>query len=201
MITSRPVIIHISGSPGSGKTTLGNWIVEHLDFIAVKDTDEFIQRGDEEDRRLEGFREDEEKYMNELSALKSRKIEDFILENQDKDIVVFVGLMDHFGLKKFYDFKQANLKYFIDIEPKLLIKQYYTRLIKVSGEIPQIWEDISNGRDYIMSSTEKIHDDKILAREHIDHGYELKTFQNLQLFFSVIMNHIQFILPEALNTI
>jgi hypothetical protein len=169
------MIIHISGSPGSGKSTIGKWIDENYsDSIAVKDTDSFIQRGDEEATRLSSlFIEGSDAYMNELRMLKTRKINEFIASNSEKDIV-FVGLMDHFGLKPFYDISLARHKFFIQISNTDLLKQYYSRLAFLY--------DGTTWDDYILSSTEKIKENEDLWLEHKEYNYILASQDDIKNF-------------------
>lgn len=182
------MVVHISGSPGSGKTTLGEWItVKYGNFIAVKDTDEFIQRGDDEDRRLKKFIETSKEYMDELKSIKDRKIEEFIKENPNKHIV-FVGLMDHFGLKPFYDMKRAGVKIFIDIEDSDLLRQYYTRFGTLPSEVGNsLWEDVANGKDYIMSSSEKMKENDDIWLEHKQHNYRLMCRDSIKIFITDVL--------------
>jgi adenylate kinase family enzyme len=187
-MTNNQIVIHISGSTGSGKTTVGNWITENYgNYFAVKDTDEFIQRGDEEAMRLSQFSEGSEEYLNALKSLKTRKIDEFIIKNIDKHIV-FVGLMDHFGLRPFYDITRATYKIFIDIKPSDLIQQYYSRLTKFSETTwSSIWNDVAIGEDYIPSSRELIKDNGFLWCEHKQFNYQLMTHTDIKNFITQLV--------------
>ena len=185
----NPIIIHISGSPGSGKTTLGERIHAFCGdaIVAVKDTDDFIQRGDAEHLRLKRYESDQNVFQRELRELKTRKIDEFIESNKEKPLIVFVGLMDHFGLRPFYDFTCANHKFFLKISPADLLRQYYTRLVDVSRELPVIWDDIVSHRDYVESSEEKMTSDESLwLQEHSLHGYQHRTADEIMAFIEAL---------------
>lgn len=182
------IVVHVSGSPGSGKTTLGEWITKKYGkFIAVKDTDEFIQRGDDEDKRLQNFTEGSKEYMDRLRSIKDRGIHDFVKENPTKHIV-FVGLMDHFGLKPFYDMKEANVKFFIDIKNADLLRQYYTRFATLDSTTSRsLWEDVANNRDYILSSEEKMKENDDMWNEHRQHNYRLMSQDEIKNFITEVL--------------
>jgi hypothetical protein len=174
------VVIHIAGASGSGKSTLAGRIRETFgDSVAVKDTDEFIQRGDDEANRLAPFEQgDPKRYMAELASLKTRKIDEFLAENHTKRVVVLVGLMDHFGLKKpFYDVVRAAFKYYIDIKPADLLRQFYSRLVQEGTTAG--WEGIARGDDYVWSSKEIVAEDLTQWKKHERYGYERVTSDDI----------------------
>jgi hypothetical protein len=142
--------VHISGSPGSGKTTLGERIEKIFDVI-VKDTDDFTH--------------DLPKDVSFMHLLDS-KIQTF-LTNHKKENVVFVGIMDITldGNTHIYKFKE-------DTPLQILLKRFYSRIIKVGEQDSNFWEDVTNGKEIIPSSQDKISEVFNTKESHLQLGYK-----------------------------
>ena len=84
------MIIHISGAPGSGKTTIGLKLKKHYGTkVIVKDLDDL-------------FAEFIKSNTKKFSSKKYQKfINDFINEHNDKSII-FVGLNSEYLTNNFY---------------------------------------------------------------------------------------------------
>lgn len=125
-----PVTVHISGSPGSGKSTLGEHLKAKLgDSIAVYDTDEFFQ---DTERAASGY---ETASDSEKELIRDRYFEEgfetALWDACEKSVVVFVGLLDHASPSgRLYNKQPFDYKYFIDIPVSQLIKQYYQRVAR-----------------------------------------------------------------------
>lgn len=130
------MIIHISGSSGSGKSYLGNKIQKKFGKkIKVKDLDnlrhEFISKYYDTSKSYSFSEKKYQKYINEYIK-KVRKP------------LIFVGLNDnHFGkTKSLYYNLQAYHKYYINLDDETIIKQKCKRFIK--GLLPDIYNDFEN---------------------------------------------------------
>jgi hypothetical protein len=100
----KPIIIHISGASGSGKTSLGDELQRLYPLkIAVKDTDEFIQPQNKAGKLLQSMRNSKsynaKEYEKKWREIIDSKVTKFIKSNPNK-IIVFTGLMNNFGPKE-----------------------------------------------------------------------------------------------------
>lgn len=181
------MIIHISGSSGSGKTTIGNKIKKMFNNkVAVFDVD---------DLHMNPLTRP--KYWNELSKTKSiteakkvwkklihKTITETIEKNSNK-IIIFVGLIQMSLPSKynkcFYEITNVNYKFFLDVPINLLLERYYTRLCyyqkigtKKQNEI--YWKNVGLNKQYIMGSQDIID----INIENIKHAkkYNYKIMNN-----------------------
>lgn len=153
----KPIIIHVTGPSGSGKTTLAEQLNEK--GIVTIDTDSFIQG----DRLLSlakatthesGVRMRDEYFRQEF--------EEAIQNNSDKNVLVFVGILDHgIGGYEFYKGQKFDVKYYLDIELPILFKQYYTRIVKFADNDDDFWNNCAYGYIHIMGN-------KQLKQHHVD---------------------------------
>lgn len=159
-------IIHISGFPGSGKTTLGDNIQKTFgNKVVVYDTDNFIQPNTKEGGQLlklekeisEGNQTWKEHRILWKNTIKN-KIDEFIYKHPNK-IIVFVGSLDNFAPPNTIYKINANYKYVLDMPLDELMKRYYLRIYlteqKVSKKISQdYWKKLSQNTYHIMGSEE-----------------------------------------------
>jgi len=112
----KNIIIHVSGSPGSGKTTIGNKLKKHFgDEIVVKDLDDLFS---------EFMKSNHGKFDPELYQ---EYIYNFIKNNDDK-IIIFVGLNSEHITNRLYDI-QATHKFFINLPIEINLKRHFDREI------------------------------------------------------------------------
>lgn len=130
------MIIHISGSSGSGKTYLGNKLKKRFGKkIQVKDLDqlrdEFINKYYDTSKGYSFSEKKYQKYINEYI----KKV---------KKPLIFVGLNDnHFGkTKSLYYNLQSDYNYYIDLDDETIVKQKCERFIK--SFLPDIYNDFKN---------------------------------------------------------
>ncbi len=162
-------IIHISGFPGSGKSTLGELIQKKFKNVIVHDTDEFIQHHTKEGKmllKLEKEIDNREKTLKDYKSLWKEiikeKIDNFISRYQDK-IIVFVGSLDNFAPSNTIYNIEANYKFLLDIPLDELLKRYYLRIYlteqkRTKQSSNSYWKKLSSNTYYIMSSEEIIKD-------------------------------------------
>jgi len=188
-------IIHIAGSPGSGKTTLGEKLAAlYPDKIAVKDTDEFIQHNMPSGQKLREFRESKDYDTYEYERMRTKIIDnavnEFIAQNPNK-IIVFTGLMDHFGPRDrnvLYEFKNIYKRFYLDIPIAKLLEQYYTRVCKEATMYP-IWEQMAANIRQVDSTYQIINGEKDIKEKHLklDQPYELATQEQILDYFAKLI--------------
>ena len=138
------MIIHITGSVGSGKTTLGNKLIKYFnDKIIVKDIDELR---DEFIKKIYGLN------SNNIIKFDKKLYQEYIDNYINKNIkfnkpLIFVGLniMPWFHKNHYYDF-HSNYNFFIKLSDKETIKQKCKRLLLHIAE---------NDMDYLINNNTK----------------------------------------------
>ena len=105
------MIIHISGAPGSGKTTIGLKLKEHYKIkVIVKDLDDLFA---------------EFMKLNTKFSIKKYQnfIDDFINKHNNKSII-FVGLNSEHITNKFYKIN-PDYKFYIDLPVDVNLKRHF----------------------------------------------------------------------------
>ena len=136
------MIIHISGFPGSGKTTLGNKLQQIFGKkVIVYDTDEFIQHHNDNGKKLLKLEKDiysGKKKMKEYNILwkqiMKKSINDFIKKHPNK-IIIFTGSLDNFSRKGLLYKIKADHKFILDVSLPIIMKRYYLRIYKTEQKI------------------------------------------------------------------
>lgn len=189
-----PLIVHISGASGSGKTHLGELLrfTNDPELMRIKDTDEFFEHGTKETEELEGI-EDFDEYTRKWLEIRDNEVNKFIAENNTVRVIVFVGLLDHLGpscgLKPIeYALRQATKRFFIKIDSDVLLRQYYTRVVQYADANPNLWREIVEGVDRISSSDEKMRENSDLAALHVALGYELVPASDIPIYFTALLH-------------
>lgn len=185
-------IIHISGMPGSGKSTLGEKIAHTFvnSDVRVIDTDDLIVRNTpngNELLELEKLSQQQDpgglKYNTRWREIFSHEIQ-WNIDKSNEDgmkILVFVGILDHFGHQNDpIEIRNATHRYYIDISTQQLLFQFYTRYAKLfHNENDSFWNDLANDREHIPSSQQYILDIDRTKKWHIEHGYVAKTANDI----------------------
>jgi len=168
--TLKPIVVHIAGASGSGKSHLGELLAKRYgERIAVKDTDEFYQHGTPEGDRLDALINNQDEYLRVWLQMRRDAIDKFIAANRGKRAIVFVGLLNHMAPRERQvplTMEQADLRFYIKISAEDLLRQYYTRVLKFADANPRLWAEIIAGKDRIDSSDEKQKENRELRQAH-----------------------------------
>ena len=177
------MIVHISGAPGVGKTTLGNELSILYPKIIVKDTDDFAHNLSQDDGPL---------FIEQLT----QTIEKFISEHCQKNIVIIlVGILDitHNNITYMVDMKKITLHlFYLDIPLPQLLSQFYTRITDVGKHDVVLWTKIAQGTQFIPSSKEIILDYTLSKQQHLNMGYTSYNKSTLlQIIQKMLCNNCQ----------
>ena len=151
--STKPLIIHIAGTPGSGKTTLGKKLNQiYNNQIFVYDTDDFFNYTEEEKNQLFNEMITKEQYLEIWTKIISKKLNKLIHDNANEKIIVLTGILTAFGQKwcPLFDVG-ADYRFMIKISLEEVIKRYYTRVCK-----NEEWKEIVNLNIYVASSYQMI---------------------------------------------
>ena len=160
------MIIHISGFPGSGKTTLGEKVQKMFGSkVIVYDTDLFIQHNNingkkllKIEREMKTGKKTQKDYTSLWRKTIKKSIDDFVKKHSDKPIV-FVGSLDNFAPKNVIYKIKADHKIVLDVPLYEIMKRYYLRIYKTEQAITKkqsddYWKNLSNGVYNISSSND-----------------------------------------------
>ena len=176
------IIVHIAGSPGSGKTTLGNWISNNLK-VPVIDTDDFINHGSKEGKELLQMSDKSAAYKRRWAEILDVKFEEAIAQHALAPLLVFVGLLDHFGPpdNSYHFFRQATARYFLDVPLPQLLKQFYVRIGQdekrradaSEKSSDEYWEGVAEGKYTIPGAKDIVKNNAADVKWHKAHKYEM----------------------------
>ncbi len=179
------MIIHISGFPGSGKTTLGEIIQKKYGSkVVVYDTDGFIQHHNNNGKALLKVENDMttvKKTQKDYNTLWRKTIKEsinkFIKEHADKPII-FVGSLDNFAPMDANYSPPVDYKYILDVPLYEIMKRYYQRLYKqdqdwTKKQTDNYWKAVSKNIYNIKSSTGIIKDNEKYMQWHKKNNYEI----------------------------
>lgn len=158
-------IIHLSGSAGAGKTTLGQQLVEHYgdDRLSVKDTDELANRISKHDP------------LHFVCKLREAVIAWLASVDDGKHDILLVGIMDITSNGKMHMVDMTGIatsKFFLDVGTEKLLQQFYCRFAQFATD-PCFWTDVALDSHPIPSSNEVIAMDEHARNMHVTAGYKL----------------------------
>ena len=190
------MIIHISGFPGSGKTTLGEKIQKKYGSkVIIYDTDGFIQHNTPEGKKLLKLENEISKGNAKWSDHKKiwketlkNKIEEFINKYPNK-IIVFVGSLDNFAPPNTIYNINADIKFVLDVPLTELMKRYYLRIYLTEHKISKqnskhYWTQLSKGVYNISSSKDIIKNYQKYNQWHIKNNYKFKSDKDIIEFIN-----------------
>ena len=164
------MIIHISGFPGSGKTTLGEKLQKMFGSkVVVYDTDLFIQHNNnngkkllEIEREIKIGKKTQKDYTFLWKKIIKKSIDDFVKNHSNKPII-FVGSLDNFAPNNLIYKIKADHKIVLDVPLNEIMKRYYLRIYKTEQSVTKkqsddYWKKLSNGIYNISSSNDIIKD-------------------------------------------
>jgi adenylate kinase family enzyme len=190
------MIIHISGSPGSGKTTLGEKInTLYGNKIIVYDTDDFIQHHNKAGQQLLQLEKTAtiEEYKQVWEHILDVKIKKFIDEHPNK-IIIFTGILDNFSPDGTIYPLKADVNFMIDLPLHELLKRYYFRICVDDKKRTRIksndyWNKVAQKIYRIDSSQDIIDSNQRYIKWHTENGYK---FANSKEIIAEIKNIIKY---------
>jgi len=173
--------IHISGFPGSGKTTLGEKLAkEFKKNVYIVETDGFIQHHTKEGKQLLKIqkqignrKEVEAEYNKKWRDILTEKIKDSFDETK-APIVILVGSLDNFSLNGKLFWPQVDYKFLLKVELPELLRRYYTRLCEKNLPV-NFWKNVAKTNYSITGSEEIVKSVQKYNSLHIQHKYQYKT--------------------------
>lgn len=188
------MIIHISGSPGSGKTTLGEKIQEQYgDKVLVYDTDDFIQHHNHAGKKLlELNTASIDEYKKVWLHILQTEINNYIKKHKNK-IIIFTGILDNFSPDgTIYELK-SDYKFLLNTPLNVILERYYLRICKDENnrtieDSIDYWNKLANGIYNINSSNEIIVSYKRDIEWHKQHNYLSRTENEIMDLIGKIVN-------------
>jgi adenylate kinase family enzyme len=178
------MIFHISGSPGSGKTTLGKKLE---DVACVYDTDDLLTDAETRDIVKTGLINGHKA----AHALWKKTFHDRIaraVETAEKPHVVFVGILNHYSPHgKMIQFPKDAQKYFIDIPDDRLMRQFYGRYNSTDDD--EFWKGVASGRYQIPGSVYCLRESEKERKWHLERGYKLCSVDAIEKEIRGIISH------------
>lgn len=186
------IIIHVSGTPGSGKTTFGNKI-KSLPDVYVVDTDDLLSEEDEEELiKLQGTGPPEDihfAYRERWKAIFTQKLRKASDEASSKGmkILVFTGILN-ININSLSGDERVIMempfdplqKYFIMLPTDRLVRQFYQRCWKDLGDSTEFWKGVADRRYCIPGSREYLDTSEKEKQWHVSHGYALASVEDIE---------------------
>jgi gluconate kinase len=172
-------VIHLSGIPGAGKTTLGQKFAA-LEGIVVVETDGLLTEEDlEELRKLSGTGSFDETHIPRIEAWKAMFIrvlrkEYYEAIEKGARVILFVGILDQHARSPgaIVEMPFADIdKLFLKVPLRQLLRQFYSRYTKELYKDEEFWEGVETGRYKIPSSRTFLASVDVQEKWHREHGY------------------------------
>jgi adenylate kinase family enzyme len=168
------IIVHISGAPGSGKTTLGKQLSKiKRSNVVIKDLDDLF---DEFMEKIK-YRFDSKKYQKYIMSFLTKY-------SKQKKNIILVGLNQDKGhTNKLYNLN-ATHKFYIDIEPEVLLERlFYREIVQIYRHRKNIWKDYMKNPEITVSRLKHNIDISELEKENekFDEVYERHEYDFLTI--------------------
>jgi adenylate kinase family enzyme len=132
------MLIHITGAPGAGKTTLGNWIKSNFK-VKVIDIDDILDEFIAKRKNADNFKKDLQSHFDNIIH-KHKKL--VLVGLNYPDPVVYIKGKEH-HLRPFKINIDADYKFYLDTPLDTLIKQRFKReLIRAAEDSDELLKDI-----------------------------------------------------------
>lgn len=180
-INETPIVVHVSGSPGSGKTWLVETLKEQMPDLYAVDTDEILEDHDPLVIKMRTFKQETQEFVEAwkiaVRANVQRQIE-IAIQNKYRCIVL-AGILNNMGgpLGGIVDINDMVIyKYFLVPPLPTLLRRFYGRLSTVENG-DEFWDGVASGIYPIPSSKKyiKLHNSE--KEWHVSHGYILSESQ------------------------
>ncbi len=180
------MIIHVSGSPGSGKSTFGEQLKrDFVGKVTVIDTDDLITHESDDGRELDKLVADLTdtdfvRYKRRWTEIFTKRINAEIAR-ATTGVLIFVGILNHFGPPdgSIVSLDAATERFFIDLPMKHLLRQLYTRYSKELGQDDEFWTGVAEEKYNIPDSKGVIRESNREKQWHADHGYKLMSTEKI----------------------
>jgi len=170
------IIFHISGSPGSGKSTFIEWLAKNMELCKIRtiDTDDFISNIKNE---------------NDLAEIVNNLCEEATMASIE--ILVFAGILSpESGI--IYEFPQmkriVSLElWFVDEPDAVLLSRFYGRYAQFKDD-QEFWNEIANKQLTIPSSTEYLSDHQFDITWHRARDYHFISIESMKIQLPLIVS-------------
>ena len=178
-----PIIVHLAGASGSGKTTYGRRLAARYPDVMVVEIDDYIQPEYPFVREMEAFGRDSVEYKTQWHEhMKNFFMRDIARATVEKKRgLVFVGLLDNMaspsdtvGFELFF----ACDKAFLDVPLETNLKQFYTRLVETI-----VWSDVASGGCGVPDSIEQINHVRNVTAQYKARGYRMLSPADMDSYF------------------
>ena len=171
--------IHLSGSPGTGKTTLGKKLKKLFPYYMIVETDSFVTSKDRRERDKIKTVKNKIKFIFDIYKKK------FNYYNKKYKNIIYIGILNSSVPNgKLYKTK-FDYNIFYNIKLTELIKRYYTREVK-NGILTKnkYLKMVADGSWDILSGNKLVTLHKEDINEHEKMGYKLMTEDKIINFIS-----------------
>ena len=176
-----PIVFHVSGSPGSGKTTLIDMLKEQMPTLYAVDTDEILEDHDPLVIKMRTFKQETQEFVEAWKiAVRTNVQRQIEIATKNKyRCIVFACILNNMGgpLGGIVDINDiVKYKYFLVPPLPMLLRRFYVRYETLKDDT-EFWDGVASGIYPIPSSDNYIKLHKSEKEWHVSHGYILSESQ------------------------